>query len=201
MKAILYVMTMWLSLMPISFAVAADTTPDALVKSTVDDVLAVIRQNKDKRALHELAEQKVVPHFDFRRMTQLAMGTAWRQANPTQQEALENGFRTLLVNTYTAALSLSTTGNQTVEVRPVQAKTGQDEVMVKTMVKERGKRPVAIDYRMAKSADSWMVFDVVVEDMSLVTTYRGTFASEVNRSGIDGLIKVLDEKNRTRAKT
>jgi phospholipid transport system substrate-binding protein len=162
----------------------------------VDEVLAVIKQNKDKQALRQLAEQKVLPHFDFRRMTQLAAGTAWRQANPAQQQALENGFRALLVNTYTTALSVSASGAQTVEVKPAPVKPDQSEVTVKTLVKDPGKPPTAIDYRMAKSTDGWKVYDVVVEDLSLVTNYRGTFTSEVNRSGIDGLIKVLDEKNR-----
>ena len=200
MKTILYFLMMWLLLIPAPAVLAADAAPDALVKSTVDEVMAVIKQNKDKQALRALAEQKVLPHFDFKRMTQLAVGAPWRQANPAQQQALESGFRTLLVNTYTNALSVSATGSQTVEVKPAQAKAGQDEVIVKTTVKDSGKPPIAIDYRMAKSADGWKVFDVVVENLSLVTNYRGSFASEVSRSGIDGLIKVLDEKNRTLAK-
>ena len=200
MKTILYFLTMWLLIVPAPAVLAADTAPDALVKSTVDDVMAVIRQNKDKQALRSLAEQKVLPHFDFKHMTQLAVGTAWRQANPTQQQALENSFRTLLINIYTTALSVSATGTQTVEVKPAQVKADQNEVTVKTTIKDPGKQPIAIDYRMVKSADGWKVFDVVVEDLSLVTNYRGTFASEVSRSGIDGLIKVLDEKNRGLAK-
>jgi len=201
MKTILNFLMMWLLIVPAPEALAADAAPDALVKATVDDVLAVIKQNKDKQALRALAEQKVLPHFDFRRMTQLAVGAPWRQANPAQQQALENAFRTLLVNTYTNALSVSATGSQTVEVKPAQAKSGQDEVIVKTTVKDSGKPPIAIDYLMAKSADGWKVFDVVVENLSLVTNYRGSFASEVSRSGVDGLIKVLDEKNRSLVKS
>lgn len=201
MKTILYFLTMWLLIIPAPAVLAADTAPDALVKSTVDEVMAVIKQNKDKQALRALAEQKVLPYFDFKHMTRLAVGAAWRQANPAQQQALENSFRTLLVNTYTNALSVSATGNQTVEIKPAQVKADQNEVTVKTTVKDPGKPPIAIDYRMAKAADGWKVFDVVVEDLSLVTTYRGTFASEISRSGIDGLIKVLDAKNRTHAKT
>lgn len=200
-KTILYVLTMGLLLLPASPMLAVDIAPDALVKSTVDEVLTVIRQNKDKQALRQLAEQKVLPHFDFKRMTQLAMGPAWRQANPAQQQALEGGFRTLLVNTYTNALSTSTSGNPAVEVKPVQVKPDHNDVTVKTVVKESGKQPVAIDYHMERLADGWKVYDVVVEDLSLVTNYRGSFTSEVSRSGIDGLIKVLDEKNRTLAKS
>ena len=201
MKTILYLLAMWLLIIPGSAVRAADTPPDAMVKSTVDEVMAVIKNNKDRHALRALAEQKVLPHFDFKRMTQLAVGAAWRQANPAQQQALENSFRTLLVNTYTNALSVSATGTQTVEVKPAQVKADQNEATVKTTVKDPGKQPIAIDYRLAKEADGWKVFDVVVEDLSLVTNYRGTFASEVSRSGIDGLIKALDEKNRALAKS
>jgi phospholipid transport system substrate-binding protein len=180
-------------------AVAADTAPDAMVKSTVQEVLTVIKQNKDKQALREIAEQKVLPHFDFKRMTQLAVGRAWRDAKPEQQQALENGFRTLLVNTYTSALATSASGSETVDVKPAQI-TG-NEATVKTTIKDSGKQPIAVDYRLEKSADGWKVTDVVVENLSLVTNYRSTFASEVSRSGIDGLIKALDEKNRTVAKS
>ena len=201
MKTILKFVMMWLLIIPAPAVLAADSAPDALVKATVNDVLAVIKQNKDKQALRALAEQKVLPHFDFKHMTQLAVGAAWRQANPAQQQALETGFRTLLVNTYTNALSVSATGNQTVEVKPGQAKAGADEVTVKTLVKEPGKQPVAVDYRMAKSADGWKVFDVVVEGVSLVTNYRSTFKTEVNRSGIDGLIKTLENKNHALTKS
>jgi phospholipid transport system substrate-binding protein len=181
-------------------AIAADATPDAMVKSTVEDVLAVIKTNKDKQALRQLAEQKVLPHFDFKHMTQLAMGAAWKQANPAQQAALENSFRTLLVNIYTSALSMSSSGNQTVEIK-AGAKQDGNEATVKTVVKDPGKEPVAIDYHMEKTAEGWKVYDVVVENLSLVTNYRGTFATEVNRSGIDGLIKVLQDKNNTQAKS
>src|SRR5205814_3137171 len=101
---------------------AAELTPDALVKSTTDDVLSVIRTNKDKRTLRDLAEKKVLPNFDFRTMTQLAVGRFWREATPAQQKSLEDAFRTLLVNTYTASLSVAATGQETVEVKPADAK-------------------------------------------------------------------------------
>ena len=181
-------------------ASAAEVAPDALVKSTVDEVLAAIRQTKDKQALRQIAEQKVLTHFDFKRMTQLAVGRAWRDASPAQQEALENGFRTLLVNTYTSALTVSATGGEAVDVKPVKIAPGQNEVTVKTTVKDAGKQVIPVDYRLEKSGEAWKVTDVVVENLSLVTNYRSSFASEVARSGIDGLIKVLDEKNRTIAK-
>ena len=179
-----------------AFAVkAADVAPDALVKTTVDEVLSVIKQNQDRRTLHDLAERKVLPHFDFQAMTRLAVGKSWREANPDQQKRLENGFRGLLVNTYTTALGQNTAADATVEVKPVQVKSDQDEVTVKTLARQSGKQPVAIDYRMVRTANGWKVYDVIVENLSLVTNYRGSFAAEIGRSGIDGLIKTIEAKN------
>lgn len=177
-------------------AQAADSAPDVLVKTTVDEVLLAIKQTKDKRALHELAEKKVLPHFDFLAMTRLAVGRSWREANPAQQKALENAFRSLLVSTYTTALTQSASSNQTVEVKPVRINPNDTDITVKTLVKEPGRQPIAIDYRMSKAPAGWKVYDVVVENLSLVTNYRGSFNSEIGRSGIDGLIKVLEDKNK-----
>jgi phospholipid transport system substrate-binding protein len=178
-----------------SFAVqAADGTPDAIVKSTVDDVLGVIKQHKDKRALQDLAEKKVVQNFDFARMTQLAVGRAWRDATAEQRASLEQAFRSLLVTTYTAALAQTSGDTPAIEVKPAQLE-GED-ALVRTVVRQSGKQPFAIDYRMTKSGSGWKVYDVVVENLSLVTNYRSSFASEVSRSGVDGLIKTLQEKNR-----
>jgi phospholipid transport system substrate-binding protein len=180
---------------------AADTLPDALVKSTVDEVLLVIKQSKDKRTLHDLAEKKVLPHFDFQKMTRLAVGRSWREANPAQRQALENAFRSLLVSTYTTALSQTSTSNQTVEVKPAPVNPGDDDVTVKTLVKESGRQPIAINYRMSKAPSGWKVYDVVVENLSLVTNYRSSFNSEISRSGIDGLIKTLEAKNKQLAES
>lgn len=175
-------------------AQAANTAPEALVKSTVDEVLAAIKQTKDRRALVELAEKKVLPHFDFRHMTQLAVGRSWAQASAEQQAALERGFRALLLRTYTAALSQSS-GGADVEVKPAPVKPGDSETVVRTVVREPGNKPFSIDYRMRNGSGGWKVYDVVVENLSLVANYRGSFRSEINRSGIDGLIKVIDSKN------
>ena len=172
----------------------AQETPDALVRKTVDEVLSAIKQTKDQKKLQELAEAKVVPYFDFKQMTQLAAGRSWAQANPTQQEALEKAFRTLLVRTYTAALT-RTSGDAKVDVKPVSA-ANADDVVVKTVATEPGRQPVQIDYRMAKATGSWKVYDVVVENLSLVTSYRSSFQSEIARSGVDGLIKTIEDKNR-----
>jgi phospholipid transport system substrate-binding protein len=181
-------------------AQAADPAPEALVKSVVDEVLVIIKDNKDPQTLRTLAEQKVLPHFDFQKMTQQAAGKAWREASASQQQSLENGFRGLLVNTYVAALSRNPAGTKTVEVKPVPRSAVQDEATVKTVVAESGKPPIAIDYRMAASPTGWKVVDVTIENVSLVSNYRSTFSQEVARSGIDGLIKSLEEKSRASAK-
>jgi phospholipid transport system substrate-binding protein len=174
----------------------AQESPEALVKQTADEVLTVIKQTKDQRKLIELAEQKVLPHFDFKQMTQLAVGRSWSQASAPQQEALERGFRTLLVRTYTASLSRSS-ADVKVDIKPSAAKPAADETIVRTVATEAGKQPVLIDYRMVKTANGWKVYDVVVENLSLVTTYRSQFQSEIARSGIDGLIKTLEAKAKT----
>ncbi len=175
---------------------AAQTAPDMLVRTTVEDVLAVLKQNKDRRVLQNVVEEKVLPHFDFRAMTQLAMGKAWREASPAQQKSLENAFRTLLVRTYATALAETAGVERKVEVKPLQLKPGEDYTTVRTVVKEPGRPPVAIDYRMTLTNKTWKVTDIVAENASLVINYRGTFNNEISRSGIDGLIKVLEDKNK-----
>jgi phospholipid transport system substrate-binding protein len=142
----------------------------------------------------------VLPHFDFRAMTQLAVGRYWREATPAQQKSLEEAFRTLLVNTYTSALSVAATGKESVEVKPAENKGGNDAI-VRTVIRAPGKQPVAVDYRMANGADGWKVYDVIVENLSLVTNYRSTFATEIQKSGIDGLVKTLENKNRELAQS
>jgi len=179
-----------------AFGAYAQEGPDALVKRVTDDVLATIKQTKDQRKLMEAAEQKVLPHFDFKQMTQLAVGRSWSQASAAQQEALERGFRTLLVRTYTAAVA-RTSGEGKVEIKP--SKVEGDDALVKTVASEPGSKPVQIDYRMAKSGGGWKVYDVVVENLSLVTSYRSSFQSEIARSGIDGLIKSIEAKNQKTA--
>ncbi len=180
-------------------AAFAQTAPDALVKSTVDEVLSVIKANKDRRVLADVVDTKVLPNFDFQAMTRMAVGRSWRDASPAQQQSLEKAFRALLVTTYTTALTQSSGADQTVDVRPVAVKPADDDVTVKTMVKDATRKPFAVDYRLAKSANGWKVYDVVIENLSLVTNYRSSFNSEISRSGIDGLIKALEAKNKQNA--
>lgn len=180
-------------------ASAQDLTPDALVKTVTQDVIAVIKQDKeiqagDRKKTIALVEEKVLPHFNFTRMTALAMGPNWRKATPEQQQALVNEFRTLLVRTYSTALSAYR--NQVIEVKPLRAKPDDADVMVRSEVKQSGTEPVTLDYSMEKTPNGWKVYDVAVGGVSLVTTYRDAFANEVRNVGVDGLIKALAEKNR-----
>jgi len=194
------IMTHTTGLLALLFALGAPAqqgAPDALVKNAVNEVLGVIKQNRDQSTLIDLAEKKVVAHFDFRQMTQLALGRSWSQATPAQQDALERAFRTLLVRTYTAALSQSS-GETRVEVKPAVLKAGDVETVVRTLAYEPGRKPVQIDYRMRNASGGWKVYDVVVENLSLVTNYRSSFQSEVARSGIDGLIRTIEAKNQKR---
>lgn len=174
----------------------AQTAPDVLVRTTVEEVLAILKQNQDRRTLQDVAEQKVLPHFDFRAMTQTAMGKSWRDATTAQQKSLENAFRTLLVRTYTTALAESADGDRKVEVKPLQMKPGDDYTTVRTIVREPGRPPLSIDYRMTLIEKNWKVTDIVAENASLVINYRGTFATQISRGGIDGLIKALEDKNK-----
>lgn len=184
------------------FAAAAlpqDTPPDVLVKTVTEDVIGLIKQDKDIRAGSQkktiaLVEQKVLPHFNFTRMTALAMGANWRKATPDQQQALVDQFRTLLVRTYSTALSAYR--NQVIEFKPLRAQSGDTEVVVRSAVKQSGTEPVTIDYSMEKTPGGWKVYDVAIGGISLVTTYRDTFTNEVRNVGVDGLIKALAEKNR-----
>ncbi|TMG74892.1 MAG: ABC transporter substrate-binding protein [Betaproteobacteria bacterium] len=184
----------------IPVAQAQEIAPDVLVKSISQEVIAVLKQDKDIQAgnpkkVEELIETKVLPHFNFTRMTRIAMGRNWRVATPEQQKELTGEFRTLLVRTYSTALS--NYRDQQIDYKPLRAKPEDVEVTVRSEVKQSGSsQPVAIDYEMEKTPDGWKVYDVKVGGVSLVTTYRDTFSSEVKERGVDGLIKSLAAKNR-----
>jgi len=177
--------------------------PDALVKKVTEDVLAVVRSDRDIRAGNrkktiDLVETKVLPYFDFTRMTRLAMGKNWRQADPQQQQALIDEFRALLVNTYASAFT--TYKDQTVDIKPLRMEAGDTEVVVRTAVNQtNGQPPIAIDYNMEKTDSGWKVYDFTVEGVRLVQNYRNTFNTEVQNGGIDGLIKTLHNKNNSLA--
>jgi phospholipid transport system substrate-binding protein len=176
------------------------TPPDVLAKSVTDEVLAVLRTDKDigsgdLNKVLDLVDSKVLPHFNFTRMTQLAVGRNWRQASPEQQQALVREFRVLLVRTYAAAF----TGyrDQTIDYKPVRMQPADTEVVVKSQIsRSGGGPPVAVDYSMEKTDRGWKVYDVAIEGVSLVQNYRSTFAAEVQRGGVDGLIGTLSERNK-----
>ena len=191
-----FLITLAAALIP--FGAMAQEGPDALVKRTTDELLAIIKTDKDLQAgntrkVVELAEAKVLPHFNFERMTRLAVGRHWQQAAPEQRAALTKEFRTLLVRTYST--SLSQYRNQTIEVKPTKMAAADKEATVKTAVIQQGGPPIPIDYAMEKTDTGWKVFDVLIDGASLVTTYRGSFNDVVQKSGVDGLVKTLQERN------
>lgn len=179
-------------------AFAQDAGPDALVKKVTEDVLTVVRQDKDiqsgntKKAI-ALVETKVLPHFNFQHMTALAMGRDWSKATPEQKVRLAEEFKTLLVRTYSN--SLTSYKNQTVVYKPSKMQGGDTDVVIKTEILQPGNKPVQLDYALEKLGDGWKVYDVIVAGISLVTNYRDTFAQEVRANGVDGLIKMLSSKN------
>jgi phospholipid transport system substrate-binding protein len=188
-----------LTLAAAPMARAEDLPPDVQVKSVTEEVLATIRQDKDIQAgnigkLADLVDSKILPYFDFTRMTQLALAVNWRRATPEQQKALTQEFRTLLVRTYSTALS--SYRDQVIDFKPLRARPEDTEVTVRSEVRQRGAQPVSIDYDMEKTPTGWKVFDVKVAGVSLITTYREDFANQVRDSGVDGLIKTLATKNR-----
>ncbi|HYU69519.1 MAG TPA: ABC transporter substrate-binding protein [Burkholderiales bacterium] len=184
----------------IPVAQAQQLAPDVLVKSITEEVVGILKKDQDIQAgdskkAADLMENKIVPHFNFVRMTRIAMGRNWRLASPEQQKELVGEFKTLLVRTYSTALA--NYRDQQIDYKPLRAKPEDTEVTVRSDVKQSGSsQPVSIDYEMEKTSNGWKVYDVKVGGVSLVTTYRDTFASEVKERGVDGLIKSLAAKNR-----
>lgn len=181
----------------------AQEAPDALVKRVAEDVLQTIRGDADLQSGNQakvkaLIESKLAPNFDFTRMTALAMGRNWRSATPEQQRRLTDEFRSLLVRTYSGALS--NYRDNTMDYAPLRTNAGDTEVTVRTSVRRPGQAPVQIDYSMAKGPDGWKAYDVIVAGVSLVTNYRDEFNDAVKSGGIDSLIKTLADKNKGPAK-
>ncbi len=200
MKVLPYMKVMLFSLAALcaSVVLGQTTAPDTLVKGITDDVIQLIKKDKEIRAgnprrIAEVVETKILPHFDFARMTQIAMAVNWRRATPEQQKRLVEEFKSLLVRTYSNALTLYR--DQTIDFKPLRARPEDTEVTVRSEVRQPGKQSVALDYDMEKTPNGWKVFDVKVGGVSLITTYREDFAGQVRQNGIDGLIKVLAEKN------
>jgi phospholipid transport system substrate-binding protein len=182
------------------FAPAEELAPDQLVKNVTLEVVDLIAKDKDIRAgnrakLIELIDAKVLPHFNFAAMTALAMGQSWNKATPEQKKRLTEEFRTLLVRTYASALAAYS--DQKFDFRPLRAKPADTDVTVQVRVLQPGAQPVPIDYSMEKTAAGWKVYDVMVGGVSLVANYRTEFNNVVRESGVEGLVKNLNAKNRS----
>lgn len=179
-------------------AFAQELAPDQLVSKITDEVLAAIKGDKelaagDKQKALKLAEEKVLPYIDFEHATRLAVGRAWNQASPEQKKRLVTEFRNMLVRTYSNAIQAYQ--GQTLKVMPSRGKQDPEDTVVRTQFVRAGGQPLPIEFHMRQAEKSWKVYDIVVEGVSLVMTYRSEFDAVVKQEGIDGLIKRLAQKN------
>ena len=177
---------------------AGAESPDALVRRVTDEVMQIVLHDEqikagDTERAVALVEEKVLPHFEFQRMTALAVGQGWRKASAEQKGRLVSEFTNLLVRTYSSALSL--VEDQKLEIKPLQLKPEETRVLVRSRLLQSAAEPIEVDYRMIRKGADWKVYDVIVGGVSLVTTYRNSFAEEIRGSGIDGLIDMLAAKN------
>jgi len=180
-------------------AQAQQEGPDQLVKRLSQEILDTAKNDKDVQAgnskkVYDLVENKILPYIDFQRMTSLAAGKSWRDATPEQQKQLVNEFRNLLVHTYSGAIVQIK--DQRVEFKPLRAAPEDTEVEVRSQVIQSRGEPIQLNYRLAKQGAGWKIYDINVLGAWLVETYKGSFAAEISKSGIDGLIKTLVEKNK-----
>ncbi|MCU6500783.1 hypothetical protein GTP81_09040 [Rugamonas sp. FT107W] len=183
-------------------AAPSNEAPDVLVKRISQEVIETAKADKaiqagDQKKVLDLVESKILPYVDSQRMTALAAGRFWRDATPEQQKALSDQFRTLLIFTYSGALSQIK--NETVEFKPMRSDPSDNEVEVRSQVNVTRGEPIPLNYRVAKTPSGWKIYDINVLGAWLVETYKGTFASEISKGGIDGLIKTLTEKNKSLA--
>ena len=179
-------------------AQAQEQKPDELVKQITDEVMQAIQSDKqlaagDKQKALKLAEDKILPHVDFQEATRLAVGRSWRQASGEQKKELTDQFRRMLLRTYSNAISAYQ--GQQMKVLPLHMKAGETDVTVRNQYLKPGQKPVQVDYQMHKVGDSWKIYDIIVEGVSLVLTYRSEFDQVVKDSGVDGLIKRISQKN------
>lgn len=177
----------------------AQEAPDALIKRVSEEILEIAKTDKQIQAgnqqrIMEVVQSKIIPHVNFQRMTSMAAGRFWREASPEQQSALTAEFRTLLIYTYSGAISQIR--NQKLEFRPLRAAPDDTEVEVRSNVIQSRGEPIQLSYRLEKTANGWKIFDVNILGAWLVETYKGSFASEISKGGIDGLIRTLSERNK-----
>lgn len=199
-----FLLALWAVLvLAVPVAHAADEAPDVFIRRVTSETLELVKADKalrngDPTRIMQLVDNKLMPHVNFRRMTALATGPAWRKATPEQQKRLQEEFKLLLIRTYSGALGQ--VSDQTVVVKPLRP--GQDETNLVVNTEVRGKGdPIQLDYRLEKNAESagWLIFDLNVLGIWLVENYRTQFAKEVNSGGIEGLISSLAERNKANA--
>ncbi|CAL63185.1 Toluene tolerance protein [Herminiimonas arsenicoxydans] len=190
-----------LALVAMTFAAhaAVQEAPDVLIKRISEEVMSIAKTDKDIQSgnpqrIQQIVDEKILPNVDFQRMTALAAGRHWREATPEQQKQLTTEFRSLLMYTYSGAISQIR--DQKLEYRPLRADPTDTEVIVNTQVIQPRGEPLQLSYRLAKSPAGWKIYDVNVLGAWLVETYKGSFAAEISKSGIEGLIKTLVEKNK-----
>jgi|TARA_B110000261_G_C13068503_1_gene351170 phospholipid transport system substrate-binding protein len=177
----------------------AGPAPDEVIRKTSDDVISALKsdkyiQNGNKKKLYQLAEEKIFPSFNFERISRLVLGKAWRKATDLQKEQFKSEFRSLLLRTYSIALSKYK--DQGIEIKPMRMKPSDEIVTVKTEIIQDGAQPIKVNYALAKDGDSWLVFDIIIEGVSLVTNYRSQFSSVIRKDGMDSLNKKLAKKNK-----
>jgi len=180
-----------------SGAAIAELSPGEVVKKTADDVISAIKSNKDiqagdKKAIYALVESKILPSFDFNKICRLVMGKNWRKLSAEQKEEFNTGFKMLLLRTYAVALSKYT--DQTIKVLPMKKQEGRI-VTVKTEITQPSSQPINVNYALSNSTGKWLVIDLIIEGVSMITNYRSQFASSIRKNGINGLLKELDDKN------
>ena len=201
-KRLVFLATVVVASFGTTTALAQAEAPDLLVKRVSTDVLDSVKadpsiQAGDVNKIVALVNAKILPFFDFERMTASAMGAHWREASPAQQKSLQDEFKTLLVRVYSGALAKAR--DRTVELRPMRGTAADKEVVVRTEVRGQGD-PVQLDFRLANGGSSWKIYDMNVGGVWLVENYRGSFAHEIDSIGIDGLIAKLSDKNKAAAR-
>jgi phospholipid transport system substrate-binding protein len=177
----------------------AQEAPDVLIKRISEDVMNVAKTDKDvqsgnSRRIQQVVDERILPYVDFQRMTSLVAGRYWREATPDQQKRLTDEFRSLLMYTYSGAIAQ--VRDQKIEYRPLRADPSDREVVVNTQVIQPRAEPIQLSYRLEKTPSGWKIFDMNVLGAWLVETYKGSFAAEIGKSGVDGLIKTLSDKNK-----
>lgn len=192
-KFLLLILTLLMSM-----SIFAAEAPDLFVRKIADEVFEILKTDKDLKAgnkekAYKITEEKILPYFDFDRISKLVLGKAWPAATKDEQEAFKKEFRTMLVKTYGSALLKFK--DQTLNYKPTRFQPSDEEVLVKTEILKSGAPPLPIDYMLEKDGDSWKVFDIIIEGVSLVTNFRGQFGNEIKQNGIASLITKLAEKN------